>query len=95
MKIYLSGPMRGKHDDNRAVFNRYAEQLKAEGHTVYNPAVEEAGLSRRDYFRGDMIWICDHAEAMAMIPGWEWSAGARAEHALAQALDDIEFIYLT
>jgi len=44
------------------------------------------GFSIRDALRDDTHYICVHADGIALLPGWEKSAGARAEHALAQAL---------
>jgi Domain of unknown function (DUF5664)/Domain of unknown function (DUF4406) len=34
----------------------------------------------------DTAWICKHAEAIALLPGWTYSRGAVAEHALCVAL---------
>lgn len=34
----------------------------------------------------DLAWIAKHATNMVMLPGWEYSSGANAEHALAKAL---------
>jgi Domain of unknown function (DUF5664)/Domain of unknown function (DUF4406) len=34
----------------------------------------------------DTAWICQHAEAIALLPGWTYSKGAVAEHALCVAL---------
>lgn len=45
-----------------------------------------AGFNLRDALGADMAFIATHAEAIYMLVGWEASAGARAEHALAQAL---------
>lgn len=56
-------------------------------------AEKNHGFSLRDALHDDMVWICDNATAIALLPGWEKSAGARAEHALATALG-LEFIYL-
>jgi len=41
---------------------------------------------RREVFATDMKWICDHADAIALLPGWEDSKGATAERALGVAL---------
>ena len=41
----------------------------------------------------DLSWICEEADAIAMLPGWEKSYGARAEHATAVALD-LQIIYI-
>jgi hypothetical protein len=49
-------------------------------------AVKEHGFSLRDALADDTWWICQEADAIAMLPGWENSKGARAEHALAVAL---------
>lgn len=41
---------------------------------------------RRKVFGVDLGWITQHADAVALLPGWEDSSGARAEHATAVAL---------
>ena len=38
MRIYLSGPMTGLPDHNRAAFAAAAERLRKQGHFVINPA---------------------------------------------------------
>lgn len=45
-----------------------------------------AGLSLRGLLGADLAWICGTAQALVMLPGWERSAGARAEAATALAL---------
>lgn len=68
--------------------------LVAGNHTGNNEQVEqEHGISLRQILCVDMTWICQEAEAIALLPGWESSKGARAEHALATALG-IKFHYL-
>jgi uncharacterized protein DUF4406 len=57
-----------------------------------NPAGDAAlaaakhGFSLRAALAEDTAFICKEADAIAMLPGWENSKGARAEHALAFAL---------
>ena len=50
-------------------------------------AIAEHGFNLREALGEDLAWICKEAEAVALLPGWEFSRGACAEHATAQALD--------
>ncbi|QPF87004.1 DUF4406 domain-containing protein [Bradyrhizobium genosp. L] len=49
-------------------------------------AVAVHGFSLREALADDTAYICREADAIAMLPGWENSKGARAEHSLAFAL---------
>lgn len=49
-------------------------------------AAKEHGFNLRDALREDLEWICRHADAVALLPGWEKSLGANAERAVALAL---------
>lgn len=40
----------------------------------------------RECFLRDTTWICTHADAIAVLPGWTDSKGARAEVALGEAI---------
>lgn len=48
---------------------------------------EQHGFDLRTALKQDLSWICDHAEAVAVLPHWEASKGAKTEVALARALD--------
>jgi len=98
MRIYLAGPMSGIKDFNFPAFFAAAEKLEADGHEVFNPAqkdleqwgtIEEVRLKAnyRECLRKDLNWILDHAECVALLPGWEKSRGAQIEYQLALVLD--------
>ena len=104
MKVYIAGPMTGKPNFNFDAFDRAAETLEAAGHEVFNPAEMDRDLGFdpsfglaaldfvRDAMRRDLSAICD-CDAVAMLPGWERSGGARVEWMLA-AYIGLEIIYL-
>lgn len=109
MKIYLAGPMRGIPEFNFPAFMAAADQLRFDGHEVFNPAekdnekhgtdiskgntagdeavaAQEHGFNLREALGADLAWICAEADAVALLPGWQNSKGAKAEHATALAL---------
>jgi len=49
-------------------------------------AAAEHGFSLRDALADDLEFICKHAEAVALLPGWQRSKGVAAERATAFAL---------
>ena len=104
MKVYLAGPIRGKPQFNFPAFKKAAAALRADGHEVFSPAEkgEEIALLknpslqdnqdfRRRAFKLDTAWICENAEAIALLPGYQNSSGAVAELALARALGLLRF----
>jgi Domain of unknown function (DUF4406) len=56
-------------------------------------ATSKHGFSIRDALADDMSWICQCADAVALLPGWKKSKGAKAERALAEALG-LEIFYV-
>lgn len=49
-------------------------------------ATKDHGFNLRDALGDDLAFICKHADAVALLPGWERSKGANAERATAEAL---------
>lgn len=49
-------------------------------------AERDHGFNLREALADDLDWICRHADAIALMPGWGASKGANAEHATAAAL---------
>lgn len=46
----------------------------------------EYGFNLRTALGEDLQWICEHAELVVVLPGWEKSRGALAEVRTAEAL---------
>jgi len=88
MTVYISGPVSGRPDFNRPAFARAANRLRAWGHdpvlpfetSPYHP--DKAWL---DYMLDDIPAMLK-CEAVAALPGWITSRGARIEVLLAWAL---------
>jgi hypothetical protein len=56
-------------------------------------AAQQHGFDLRVALAEDLEFICRHADAVALLPGWEKSKGANAERAAAVALG-LELIVL-
>jgi hypothetical protein len=79
-------------DEGHFVFSPAEYDIKKHGKDISNAAgsVEQAaaehGFNLREALRDALIFICDEADAVALLPGWENSKGANAERATAIAL---------
>ena len=86
-RIYIAGPMTGRADHNYPAFAAAAERLRGAGWDVVNPAENFGGrtdLPRETYLRADVaLLVC--CDAVALLPGWEESLGAKMEYLLARA----------
>lgn len=88
MKLYLAGPMTGIEDFNFPAFSAAAAELRALGHEVINPAENDDGDTTREwayYMRKDLAHVLS-VDAVAVLPGWQGSRGARLEVHVARAL---------
>lgn len=85
--LYLSGPMSGLPEDNKPAFYAAANELRARGWPVINPAenILFPGAKWADFMRVDIPQVCQ-CDAIAMLPGWEKSKGARLEQHIAHEL---------
>lgn len=64
----------------------HGDQLEQNPTGCEKMATTVVGFSLREALGADVAWISAHADAIALLPGWEKSSGANAEFALAQAL---------
>jgi hypothetical protein len=88
MNTYLAGPMTGHPHHNYPAFHTAANQLRATGKTVTNPAELFDGnhnLPHTTYIREGLRHLLDCNELVA-LPGWQHSPGAQLEIAVAQAI---------
>jgi hypothetical protein len=85
--------------EGHEVFSPADNDISKHGEDLFKSAdgseaeIKSKGFSKRRAFYDDTRYICLEAEAIALLPGWENSAGAQAEWALAKALG-LEFRYL-
>jgi len=79
--------MTGYPDHNFPAFNEAARELRAAGYQVLNPADtgEVDGWEWADYLRIDIISVA-RSDGIALLPGWEASAGADFEVDIAKRL---------
>lgn len=84
-KVYIAGPMSGIPEFNRPAFHRAARHIVRRGNVALNPAILPDGLEQAEYM--DICFaMLRCADAIFMLDGWQQSAGAKAEYALAEKL---------
>ena len=84
---YLSGPMTGLPDYNRAAFFAKEAELNTGNRRTLNPAAIEGDESWTwsDWMR-EALRLQLHCDVVHMLPGWRKSRGARIERRLALIL---------
>ena len=77
-------------DCGNEVFNPAERDEKAHGEDLVKGTAGDLSeipeFSLREALAEDLSWICRHADAVALLPGWEQSRGATAERATGKAL---------
>ena len=84
-RVYISGPMTGKPNQNEAAFTEAAVDLLLRGYAVCNPhdTSELLGeLTHAQYLRFDFERVLE-ADFLVALPGWEKSMGALSELLMA------------
>ena len=90
--IYIAGKITGT-TDYHARFARAADHLRQQGFKVFNPAAaNQEGQPLRKIMSYVLGQLCE-CEAIALLPGWWRSGGARIEWLLARYLG-LRVIYL-
>ena len=94
-RVYLAGPIRGQPDFNYPLFHEAAAYLREAGWEVVNPAEHFGGrtdLPIHVYLRKGVAELA-RCQAIALLPGWEKSVGAKLEYAVAYHLH-LMFVFL-
>lgn len=84
--IYISGPMTGIENLNRESFYTAERLLRECGENPINPHNFPKQETYDDYLMIDLEMIAMAADAIALLPGWEKSHGAKKELATAISL---------
>ena len=84
--LYIAGPMTGLPEFNYPAFRAEATRLRALGFEVQDPSDNPEQKDWQGYLRVALTQMltCD---AVARLPGWEGSRGARLEVYVAEAID--------
>lgn len=89
--IYVAGPITGLPEFNYPAFRSAGGQLERRGFAVLNPVDAEkhndTGRPQQwDWYMRHALRMVLEADALALLPGWEKSAGATLEFYVATAL---------
>ena len=91
--IYVAGRITGMKNYNREAFAKASDKLRIAGWSVFNPAAANLeGDPLPKIMAYCLMRVCE-ADAIAMLPGWYRSGGARIEWMLAKYLK-LKILYL-
>lgn len=95
IRVYIAGPMTGLPELNFPAFHRAAANLRASGYDVVNPAEINSDPAKGWHacMRSDIAALVT-CEAIALLPGFEKSKGAKLERHIAAQLEMRE-IFIT
>jgi hypothetical protein len=97
--LYIAGPMTGYQDFNFPAFDEAAEQLRAAGYDVINPADVDRSLgidpavaslhpseqAFHEAMKRDIPLVLS-ADGIALLTGWRQSRGALVEYDVCRAI---------
>jgi hypothetical protein len=89
LTIYIAGPITGQDGYNHEAFYRAEIDWKQKGWAVINHIELDEGFFEGEwlsYILRDLPYV-EKADAIAMLPGWETSSGARIERLVAEKLN--------
>ena len=100
VRVFVSGPMAGRIDQNRAAFAKRAQELIDLGHEPFDPSdvnpqhegpcigrpVGHDPVHRYGCRLRAGITALMHCDAISMLDEWEQSVGAVAERTVAKAI---------
>lgn len=72
--------MTGHPQFNRAAFHKAASDLRGRGFDVVSPAeLDATGASWGQMLAQEVVLVAERVDALALLPGWQRSRGARLE----------------
>lgn len=95
MRLYVAGPMTGRHRWNFDAFEAAAAELRAAGYEVWSPHERDLaegfdpdgdgeGFDLLAALEADVQAVL-YSDGVALLPGWEHSAGVSVELLTAEA----------